>query len=331
MKITYFFRHPNKNYMSIEQLFLNFIQPSLNSSIDFKNYYLKSNCKGALNRFKAIKEVVSEQGEINHITGDVHFISILLNKKKTILTIHDLEFIERESGLKRWFLKFFWVTLPIYRVRFITTISEETKIQLLKMIPKRMTSKIVVIPNCINTDQITFNPKPSIDTIPVLLQIGTRHNKNIGNLIKAIVGIPCILNIVGELNEEQLEMLAENKIQYFNFVNISYPKIVDLYKQCDIVTFISTYEGFGLPILEANATGRPVITSNVSCMPEVSGGSTLLVNPYDVVEIRNGIYKLIKDQELRDFLVAKGQENVKRYSSAKIAESYELLYNQILD
>ena len=97
-----------------------------------------------------------------------------------------------------------------------------------------------------------------------------------------------------------------------------------------MVVFVSTYEGFGLPILEGNAVGRPVITSNISSMPEVAGDAACLVNPFDEAEIRNGVLKVIKESSYRQELVAKGLINVKRFRPEEIAKQYAELYKDII-
>ena len=98
-----------------------------------------------------------------------------------------------------------------------------------------------------------------------------------------------------------------------------------------MISFCSLLEGFGLPILEAQATGRPVITSNLSSMPEVAGNGALLVDPYDVNAIRKGILRIIQDGALRENLIVKGLENVKRFSPQKVADAYVELYRLIAE
>ncbi len=66
-------------------------------------------------------------------------------------------------------------------------------------------------------------------------------------------------------------------------------EVVDQYHKCDLVSFVSTYEGFGMPIVEANAIGRPVFTATVASMPEVAADAACLVDPFDVQAIRNGV------------------------------------------
>jgi len=93
--------------------------------------------------------------------------------------------------------------------------------------------------------------------------------------------------------------------------------------------FASTYEGFGMPIIEAQAIGRPVITSNIGAMKEVALDTACLVDPYDVESIKNGIQKLIRDEAYRDLMIKKGLKNVERFSLETISNQYIALYKSI--
>jgi glycosyltransferase involved in cell wall biosynthesis len=86
-----------------------------------------------------------------------------------------------------------------------------------------------------------------------------------------------------------------------------------------------------MPILEAQATGRPVITSNLSSMPEVAGDGACLVNPYDVNSIKEGIQKVISDNHYRQQLITNGLKNVKRFNPKTVAGQYESLYKKLMD
>ncbi len=82
------------------------------------------------------------------------------------------------------------------------------------------------------------------------------------------------------MNEHCLK-LEECKIEYENFIDISNEELVKKFIECDMLLFASTYEGFGMPIVEANIVGRPVITSNILSMPEVAGDAAILVDPFN--------------------------------------------------
>ncbi len=327
MKLTYFFRHPSSTFHSIEEQFFA-MQKELPEKVQYTNMFVKYHSKGLFKRLFIAIQSAFNQGDINHITGDIHFIALFLKKKKTILTVHDIGSVLKGGWVKKAILRFFWFTMPFARVKYVTVISEFTKKQVLEEF-KIKPEKIIVIPDCVSPE-IKFSEKKFNAKNPNILQIGTKPNKNLPNLIKALEGISCKLTIIGKLSNEQKQLLKEKNIDYENKFNIDYSKIIDAYKQCDIVSFISTYEGFGVPILEAQATGRTVITSNILPMTEVAGKGAFFVNPYDVREIKKEINKLITDEALRNSLVFSGTENVRKYSAKEIAKQYYKLYTDIL-
>ena len=91
------------------------------------------------------------------------------------------------------------------------------------------------------------------------------------------------LSIIGNLSKKQKYLLTKNNINFKNYVGISLKSLINKYIKCDILVFTSVYEGFGLPILEAQKIGRPVITSNIQPMKYVAGKGALLVNPKKLI------------------------------------------------
>ncbi|WP_168193984.1 glycosyltransferase family 1 protein [Pontibacter sp. SGAir0037] len=271
------------------------------------------------------------QGDINHITGDVNYIALVLDGKKTVLTIHDIESLAGSNWLKNLLLSLFWLKLPVKRAAFITVVSHHSKKKLIQATGVSE-SKVVVIPNCIQIPEAAYKPKETINKQePVLLQVGTKSNKNLSMLVEAVTGLSCKILILGKLTEDQVNLLNRQGIRYENYFNLKYQEVLELYYKADILTFVSTYEGFGMPILEANALGIPVITSNTASMPEVAGEGALFVNPYKASEIRAAIEKLIEDDQLRASLVKAGKVNVARFSPEKIASQYEALYARVTE
>ena len=322
MKILFLNRAKMEGRFSFEELFLT-IKPFLNNC-EIIDYY--NNPK--ISFIKNIKHVRSINSDVIHITGGVGYFTLLLSKKKTIVTFHDTNHLEFDLvGLKKFVFKLVYYTIPIKRAKYITVVSNYTKERIISLF-NIDEKKLVVIPNCYPLDFKT-NEKKTISTCVKILQIGTKSNKNISSLIKAIVGLNIELTIIGKLNDELIELLKKNSINYINKFNLSREEIYNEYVNTDILAFISLREGFGLPILEANIVGRAIITSNQTSLPEVAGNSAHIVNPYNIDEIRAGIIKLSTNDEYRNQLIINGFQNLKRYSPELTSSLYFNLYKSI--
>jgi len=328
MKVTFFSRRPMRGNFSIERVF-EVVRKNLPKDIGHEVFVPKYISKGFFPRLYDVFEAAFHQGDVNHITGDVHFLSYLLGKNKTVLTIHDCVFLHTKmSKISRAIIKFFWYQMPAKRVAYITTISQFSKKEILSVVnfdPQKIIIIADPLPNGFRYSKKAFNRKE-----PVILQIGTSVNKNLFNLFAALKGVKCRLNIVGRLNAEHLHALKKNHVRYKNYLNLTDAQIVKKYEECDLVTFVSTYEGFGMPIIEANAVGRAVLTSNIAPMDEVAHGSACLVDPNDILSIREGLLKIISDRHYREELIKSGLKNAKRFDPHIIANQYLRLYKQVV-
>ena len=103
-----------------------------------------------------------------------------------------------------------------------------------------------------------------------------------------------------------------------------------LYGGAQALVYCSLYEGFGIPILDSFLTGTPVVTSNVSSMPEIGGDAALYVNPSDVEDIRKKIKEIIQDEQLRESLIRKGLQRVKKFSWDKCAKETAEIYFRLM-
>ena len=124
-------------------------------------------------------------------------------------------------------------------------------------------------------------------------------------------------------------MLRLYSINYIYKSDLSDQEILKEYINCDIVSFPTLYEGFGMPIIEGQAVGRVVLTSDLEPMKEMAGDAALLVDPYSIESIRNGIMKLIKNHHYRDDLIKRGLENIERFKLPAIVKQYMDLYTKL--
>ena len=316
-----------QGYFSLENLFCD-VRAALPPEVECRVHLARFVSRGLWKRIYNILEAPFYQGDINHVTGDIHYLDFLLPRCKTLLTIPDCASLERLSGWRRAILRLFWYTLPVRRAALVSVISEATKAELLRHVDCAP-EKIRVVACCVSP---LFQPdlKPFNAARPRLLHVGTGRNKNLPRTADALAGIPCRLDIIGQLDEEQKKALHSNGIDYTQLVELPSEGIVAAYRNCDMLVFASTYEGFGLPIIEANATGRPVVTSNLLSMPEVAGDAACLVDPFDVASIRAGILRVTEDEKYRRQLVENGFVNAARFTPESIARQYVQLYRELL-
>lgn len=328
IRVTYYQRKPYGTYFSLERVF-EAVRRSLPSRVAAEVWTCRFRSRGIARRLLNLMEAPFHQGDINHITGDVHYLAVALAKRKTILTIPDCVGPRFLKGLKYLAVVLWWYRIPARRVAAITVISEFTRNEVLHY--TRCAPEIVRVIHCPVASGFAPCPRPFNVERPVLLQVGAAElNKNICRIAEAIRGIPCRLDIIGRLTALQRQALERNSISYTEQWGLSDAEVLQRYRECDMVVVVSTYEGFGMPIIEGNATGRPVVTSNTCSMPEVAGSAACLVDPFDCSSIRQGILRVINDPDYRSHLVAQGFENVKRFSADTIAAQYAALYREVL-
>lgn len=324
LNLNIVFRNPQVGFFSIEKVFYS-ILPFLDKSIKVDIVCVPLSGASPLVILKNCLFLRSVFG-FRHITGDAYYLAICRGRK-TIITVHDVGSVDKGFFLKRMYLRLFWFWLPALFVKRITVISEFTKSELLRIVPFAK-NKINVVPNPVGS-KFKFESKEKNNTRPVILCIGTKENKNLSRIIDAVAIIDCKLHIIGKLYDSILIQLQKTKVDFENSFNLTDDEVLNAYKNCDLLCFPSTYEGFGMPIIEAQAVGRPVLTSNFGAMKEISKESACLVDPFDIYSIREGLLRIISDTNYYKSLVELGLDNVKLYQPEIIAKEYLNIYKEI--
>lgn len=165
------------------------------------------------------------------------------------------------------------------------------------------------------------------DYIFFLGTVGAR--KNMRRMISAYKKIKDKYNIefvvAGAVKEGYKDVIKG--IKYIG--RVSDEDLSGLYSGAEFLSFVSEEEGFGLPILEAMRCGTPVLTSNITATKEVAGNAALLVDPYSVEEIKDGMEKLLSNKNIREKLKKRGYENLNKYSWEKAARELMVIFESL--
>lgn len=294
-------------------------------------------------------EVFTGRHDLYHATDFV--LPPTLPHTKTIVTVHDLSFVKvpetASPPLKRYLDDV--VPRSLRRANHIIADSIATKDDISEVYDIAP-SKISVVYGAIQPYfQPTDDPHVSkmvrekyhLGDRPYLLSVGTvQPRKNYSRIIRALAmlreqGHDLQFVIAGGKGWLQDEMYATvEKTNMSDYVKlIGYADDADLpvlYSQAACVAFPTLYEGFGFPILEGMACGTPVITSSVSSLPEVAADAAIVIDPYEVEAIANGIHRILTDPSLRAGLIDAGYKRVAEFSWQKSAESLWRVYQQVL-
>lgn len=326
------------NYEFIKKENCKIIMTSKKQQRFFEDHYFPAN-------------LLTEKVDIYHMPQNGIGFSEEISCKK-LITIHDLiPYIMPETVGKGYLLKFLKeMPIIIGGCDGIITVSEFSKRDILKFFPIDE-SKIFVTPlaadkkytpldkvHCRNILKDVYNL-----TDPFILYLGGfSERKNVASVLTAFAKIYKDLNkkyklvILGgykDSSQRLIKLTNELKIEphvvFTGFVQEEHLPI--FYNCCDTFVYPSFYEGFGLPPLEAMSCGTPIITSNLTSIPEVVGDGGILINPYDISEISFAIGNLLSNEKLRDELSCKALKRASEFSWQNTAQStlkvYESIYN----
>jgi glycosyltransferase involved in cell wall biosynthesis len=274
-----------------------------------------------------------------------------------VLTVHDIMYllpattIPNSSSVYQRLGRAYrsWIVPHVARrAEAIITVSQHSRrdiIQRLRLAPERVKviyeapGKVYAQPAAINHDE-NVRMRYKVDH-PYVFSLGALDpRKNTMRVIEAfarfitLTSQPYILVISG-LNHTGMHAFGRAAAtagvsQYVRLLGfVSEPDLAALYRGASMLAYPSLYEGFGLPVLEAMACGVPVISSNVSSIPEVAGDAALLIDPYDIAALTQAMSQLATDFSLRDMLIARGQRRAAQFSWTRAALETIDIYEKV--
>lgn len=269
-----------------------------------------------------------------------NFIPLDIKAKSTVTTVHDFSFHLYPEWLpndrREYFSANFFKRLD--KSDLIITVSDYIRNEALEIL-NIGNDRIVTIPSGYNKKIFYRKTTDGSAKKNYILYVGTLEpRKNLLNLLKAYLQLPAYIRrdyklllagFEGWKNREIMELLQKSKgsVRYLGYV--SDEMLADLYRNAACFVFPSRYEGFGMPPLEAMACGCPVITSNISSLPEVCGDAAYLVDPKDVENISAGIEDVLTNSGLNSVLVNKGYKWIKAFSWEKSAREHLRIFEKI--
>lgn len=308
-----------------------------------------------VNRLGARIECIAPQSALDGITGHTWEQFVLptqlrgrllwspsntgpLVVRRQVVTVHDVVPLDHPEWLNPRFAGWYRFLLPrlLPRVRHVITVSEFSKARILEHI-KVEPSRISVIPNGVD---MRFSPRTENERAKLVSRLGLpsphfllslgslEPRKNLGRLLKAWAGVceelpdEVWLVVAGAKGKAQIfrEVSLENlppRVYFAGHVPDEY--LPTLYSAALAFAYVSVYEGFGIPPLEAMASGTPVITGNCTALPEVVGDAGLMVDPFDVEAIAEGLRRLVMDAAFCEELRQKGLNRARQFTWDSIA------------
>jgi len=315
-----------------------------------------ANCRMRVNRYVGFPiQARRRRGMLNHILdhGYAHLLQVL-DPRRTVLTVHDVIPILGGMGKirgvdlnrRRWLSE--WTARYYKKARHIITNSESTKNDLLKYCgcdPEAIT----VVYLGINS---SFRPVPDLkkkecritlklpqENVKLVLITGQQFYKNQVTSIRVMerlqrkYGSSIWLVRLGHSSSEWNLEIANSSFQHqvIYLENLPSDEMPRLYNAVDCLLFPSWYEGFGLPPVEAMASGTPVVTSCVASLPEVVGEAGLMVPPDNVVDLAEAVESLLENESLRQAQIQKGLDHAKKFDWAKNAVMTMEIYREIIE
>jgi glycosyltransferase involved in cell wall biosynthesis len=300
-----------------------------------------------------VKIPISLVRERVHLLHEPHYVLPPATRCRSVVTIHDcihLMFPQYLPGRLAHAYARASMWSAVRKSDRILTVSEASKRDILRFFDIAA-DKVAVIYNAIDERFLASADEERMDLIrqryqldhPFLLYVGNiKPHKNLERLIDAFGRVrggavsDLRLVIIGDeiskyppLRQAVHRHRLDKYVRFLGFQ--PHDTLAAFYRLARAFVFPSIYEGFGLPPLEAMACGTPVVTSNVSSLPEIAGNAAILVDPYDPASIADGITRAVTDEPLRAVLIERGLARARGFSWTQSVSAIHRIYMEVLE
>lgn len=267
-------------------------------------------------------------------------------KIKKIVTIHDLIFM-RFPQYYSWFdrkIHLWKFKKAAQQADLIIAISEQTKRDIIKFLNVSEDKIRVVYQGCHVAFKENQNGEFLLATaqkfkLPkrFILNVGTiEERKNLLNVVKAINQTEIPLIVVGKKTDyfkKVQKFIIKNQLenQILFLENVSMEELAAIYKLADVFVYPSFFEGFGIPVIEALFSKTPVVTSNLSCLPEAGGPDSVYINPHNFKDLKSKILFLWTNESERKRRAEKSFEFVQKFNDEAISKKLGSVYQEVIN
>jgi len=266
---------------------------------------------------------------------------------RSIVTIHDLIFLRYPSFYKpidRWIYTKKFKSACI-NADLIIAISKQTKQDIIDFFGISENKIRLVYQGCDPQfyDKCSDEQKQVVATkyqLPpnYILYVGTiEKRKNLNTIVKALASLPNRYSLVAvgkstdymqEVNSEITRLGVNNRVHFIH--RVDFRDLPAIYQQAEVFVLPSVFEGFGIPVLESLNSKIPVITSNISSLPEAGGAHSIYINPADSKELERALLRLFADNNLRNYMIANGYQHALNFREQKIVADLWNVYTELL-
>ncbi len=292
---------------------------------------------------QSVLPFMAKKDEVDLFWSPAHRLPKYLSRSiVSVVTIHDLVWKHAPETMRPFSQKLDAKLMPeaIEMADWVIAVSKWTAKDLIAEVPKAKQKTSVIY----EAGSLTFSHSRSDYNLgeKYLLFVGTLEpRKNLPRLLKAYSLLSCSIKdeypliIVGgkgwgedDIDDIVKQLDIEKYVQILGY--LSDKELATVYQEASLLVMPSLYEGFGLPLLEAMSVGVPVVTSNISSMPEIVGDAAVLADPYSVDSIKEGIEKVLTDSELKSELSNAGYDQSKLFSWARATKETLLVFEGAL-